>query len=144
MHPINAEDIREQIRQTKEALAHIQARPGQATEPECLVGIGGAPMRPRTMPATTTERKETPIASGFLDYFPDAVLAVARLSYAANEQHNAGKPMHWARDKSTDEADALMRHFVQRGSIDEDGHRHSAKAAWRALALLQKEIEGSL
>ena len=35
----------------------------------------------------------------------------------------------------------MLRHFLQRGSLDGDGLRHSAKMAWRALALLQKEIE---
>lgn len=35
-----------------------------------------------------------------------------------------------------------MRHFVERGTLDTDGIRHSAKLAWRAMALLQKEIEG--
>jgi hypothetical protein len=34
-----------------------------------------------------------------------------------------------------------MRHFLERGTIDTDGVRHSAKVAWRALAMLQKEIE---
>lgn len=34
-----------------------------------------------------------------------------------------------------------MRHFVERGKLDSDGLRHSAKMAWRALALLQKELE---
>ena len=34
-----------------------------------------------------------------------------------------------------------MRHFVERGTTDTDGVRHSAKVAWRALAGLQKEIE---
>jgi hypothetical protein len=49
--------------------------------------------------------------------------------------------MHWDRSKSTDEADACMRHFIDRGKKDSDGLRHTAKAAWRLLALLQKEIE---
>ncbi len=30
---------------------------------------------------------------------------------------------------------------MERGTVDGDGQRHSAKAAWRALALLQTEIE---
>jgi hypothetical protein len=34
-----------------------------------------------------------------------------------------------------------MRHFLERGTRDADGQRHSAKFAWRALALLQIEIE---
>lgn len=93
------------------------------------------------LPQTAKERKETPIASGVLDYFPDALAAIARVSFVGNEQHHPGSPLHWDRSKSTDEADALMRHFLERGTLDTDGLRHSAKAAWRALALLQKEIE---
>ena len=93
------------------------------------------------LPTDPKERKNVPIASGVLDYFPDALAAVAALSRAGNEQHNPGKPLHWDRDKSGDEADALMRHFMERGTIDTDGIRHSAKVAWRALALLQKELE---
>jgi hypothetical protein len=66
---------------------------------------------------------------------------VARLSRIGNDQHNPGKPLFWDRTKSQDEADALMRHFLQRGTVDTDGVLHSTKVAWRALALLQKEIE---
>jgi hypothetical protein len=76
-----------------------------------------------------------------LDYFPNALLAVAELSRIGNEQHNPGAPLHWDRTKSQDEADALLRHLIDRGKIDTDGVRHSAKVAWRALALLEKEIE---
>jgi hypothetical protein len=94
-----------------------------------------------SLPADAAARKEVPIASGFLDYFPDAVAAVARLSKIGNDQHNPGQPLHWARGKSGDEGDALMRHFMERGTVDTDGVRHSVKVAWRALALLQKELE---
>jgi hypothetical protein len=87
-------------------------------------------------------RKERPVASGVLDYFPDALMEVAYCSYIGNEQHNKGKTVHWDRSKSGDEADALIRHFIKRGTLDTDGVSHSAKVAWRALALLQKEIEG--
>ena len=89
-------------------------------------------------------RKECPIATGVIDYFPDAIVAVAQVSFIGSQQHNPGEPLHWAREKSTDEADALMRHFVERGTMDSDGTRHSAKVAWRALALLQKEIESEI
>ncbi len=88
-----------------------------------------------------TDRKAYPVASGVTDYFPDALMEVAHVSYVGNEQHNPGQPMRWDRSKSTDEADALMRHFLERGTRDTDGQRHTAKVAWRALALLQKEIE---
>ena len=95
------------------------------------------------VPAEPGIRKLRPVCSGVLDYFPDALLAVAELSRIGNEQHNPGQPLHWDRSKSTDDADALVRHLLDRGTIDTDGVRHSAKVAWRALALLQKELEGA-
>lgn len=82
-----------------------------------------------------------PICTGVLDYFPDALAAVAECSKAGNDQHNPGEPLHWAKEKSTDEPDCILRHLTQRGTRDKDGVRHSAKVAWRALALLQREIE---
>jgi len=88
-------------------------------------------------------RKATPLCTGVLDYFPDALLAVSALSKVGNDQHNPGEPLHWAKEKSTDEADALLRHLVDRGKVDTDGVRHSTKVAWRALALLQREIEAA-
>lgn len=86
-------------------------------------------------------RKRRPVATGVLDYFPLALQAISQVSLAGNEQHNPGKPLHWDRSKSGDEADALIRHFLERGTLDTDGLRHSAKMAWRSLALLQKELE---
>jgi len=105
-----------------------------------ILGVSG-PTRAIILPDSAKERKCFPVASGFMDYFPDAICAVAGVSYRGNEQHNPGQPLHWAREKSTDEADTMLRHFLQRGTRDSDGIRHSAKMAWRALALLQKEIE---
>lgn len=94
-----------------------------------------------SLSSDVAERKACPIATGVLDYFPDAIAEVARVSRAGNEQHHPGQPLHWDRLKSTDEADALVRHLLERGTLDVDGQRHSAKVAWRALALLQKELE---
>lgn len=88
-------------------------------------------------------RKNIPITTGVLDYFPDAICAVAELSRVGNEQHNPGQPLHWAREKSTDHADCIARHLLDRGTLDVDGVRHSAKVAWRALAMLQVEIEAA-
>lgn len=93
------------------------------------------------LPVDAKERKRVPLTSGVLDYFPDALVEIARLSLAGNEQHNPGQPLHWDRSKSTDHADCIMRHLLDRGTRDTDGMRHSAKVAWRALALLQTEIE---
>ena len=89
------------------------------------------------------KRKDTPVFSGVLKYFPDAIQEVARVSKAGNDQHNPGEPLHWDREKSTDELDALARHLIDAGKLDSDGIRHSAKIAWRALANLQKEIENN-
>ena len=89
------------------------------------------------------QRKECPIYSGFLMYFPLAVRAVAELSFKANEQHNPGTKMHWDRSKSGDEHDALMRHLMDAGTIDTDGQLHSTKVAWRAMAALEKELENA-
>jgi hypothetical protein len=92
-------------------------------------------------PTDAAARKALPICSGVMDYFPDALLAVAHCSKVGNDQHNPGRPLHWAKEKSTDESDALLRHMLDRGTVDTDGVRHSAKVAWRALAMLQREIE---
>lgn len=86
-------------------------------------------------------RKATPLFTGCIAYFPDALAEVARVSLAGNKQHHADKPLHWEKNKSTDHADAGMRHMVDHGTRDTDGQRHSGKAAWRALALLQTELE---
>jgi hypothetical protein len=93
------------------------------------------------LPTDAKERKRIPLYSGLVKYFPDALVEVAKVSFAGNEQHNPGQPLHWAREKSTDQEDTLMRHLFESGSIDVDGQRHSAKLAWRALAVLQLEIE---
>lgn len=97
-----------------------------------------------TLSTDSTVRKSTPVARGFLDYFPAAMAAVAQLSRAGNDKHNPGEDMHHARSKSGDHADCIMRHLMERGTIDpEDNIRHSAKVAWRAMALLQEELESA-
>ena len=88
-------------------------------------------------------RKATPVGTGFIDYFPLAMQEVAKVSLAGQKQHGLddGGPLRWARELSADESDALMRHFIERGTLDTDGLRHTAKMAWRAMALLEKELE---
>ena len=94
-----------------------------------------------SLPEDAQARKGLPVTTGVLDYFPDAIAAVAACSKAGNDQHNPGQPLHWNRAKSLDHADCIGRHLIQRGTVDSDGIRHSAKLAWRALALLQTELE---
>lgn len=98
----------------------------------------------QTMPKDSAERKNVPICSGVLDYFPAALAAVAKLSKLGNDKHNPGEPLHWTRDKSTDHADCIARHLIDRGIIDPDtGLSHTVEIAWRALALLQIELEAA-
>lgn len=88
-----------------------------------------------------SDRKSRPVFSGVLMYFPDAIIEVARCSWAGNQQHHPDKVLHWDRNKSSDHLDALSRHLIQAGQIDDDGILHSTKVAWRALANLQIELE---
>lgn len=89
----------------------------------------------------SAERKNIPLSSGCLDYFPAALAEVARLSQAANDKHNPGEPLHWSRGKSNDHADCIARHQLERGIVDTDGFFHDVKVAWRALAQLQELME---
>ena len=92
------------------------------------------------LPTDAIARKAVPLVRGLLDYFPAACAEVANVSRVGNEQHNPGQDIHWAWGKSNDHADCIVRHLMDRGTLDSDGLRHSAKVAWRALALLQEEL----
>lgn len=94
-----------------------------------------------TLPTDSDERKDIPMATGFLDYFPAAIAEAAKLSKVGNDKHNPGEPLHHARGKSMDHADTILRHLAERGTVDTDGIRHSVKVFWRAGALLQQELE---
>jgi hypothetical protein len=96
--------------------------------------------RERLLEASSSDRKKYPMARGLLDYFPDALAEVSKVSYMGNEKHNPGQPMHHSRGKSSDHADCIMRHLAGRGKFDGE-IRESAALAWRALALLQEELE---
>lgn len=98
-------------------------------------------MHKPSLPVESEKRNRFPMFDGLLAYFPNALAAVAELSLVGNEQHNPGEPLHWARDKSTDHANKIIKHLIDSGLLDNDGVRHSAKVAWRALALLQEELE---
>ena len=93
---------------------------------------------------TAQERKQRPMFRGLFRYFPDALEAVSYVSYVGNQQHNPGQDLHWDKSKSTDNADALLRHlkeYAEGKKIDSDGLSILSKVAWRALAVLEIEIE---
>lgn len=93
------------------------------------------------LPTNPQERKDIPVYNGFVRYFPDAIAAIAQLSLIANEQHSPGTEMHWDKDASKDELDALMRHLLENNhelSRDREGVLHMVKVGWRAMANLQR------
>jgi hypothetical protein len=99
------------------------------------------------LPTDPKERKEIPIYSGFVKYFPKGMAAVAMLSFIANKQHNPGQPLHWAKEKSTDELDALMRHLdeiAQGVDYDTDEVLMDIKVAWRAMANLERRLDAGM
>jgi hypothetical protein len=102
-------------------------------------------MTAQKLPTDSQTRKDTPVYSGCLAYFPLALAAIARWSQQANEKHNPGQPLHWSREKSADHVDCLTRHLLEVGTIDPNtGVSHSVNLAWRALALLQLEEEARM
>ena len=92
------------------------------------------------------DRKATPVFSGVLKYFPNALKEVSKCSKAGNDQHHPNKPLHWDMDKSKDEYDALTRHLIDHtiNPIDDDGMLHLTKVAWRALAGLERYLTNKL
>jgi hypothetical protein len=92
----------------------------------------------------SAKRKAMPVCTGVLDYFGAALLEVSKLSKFGGDKHAPGQPLHHARGVSADHPDALMRHLMERGTIDPDsGLSHSVGVAWRALAMLQEELEAA-
>ena len=92
------------------------------------------------------KRKDTPVFSGVLKYFPNALKEVSKCSKAGNDQHHPDKPLHWDMNKSKDEYDALTRHLIDHtiNPMDTDGILHLTKVAWRALAGLERHLTNKL
>jgi hypothetical protein len=92
-------------------------------------------------------RKAQPIATGVLAYFPRALALVSEISRRGNDKHNPGEPLHWAREKSTDEADSCVRHVVDALAegplaVDAEGAPHIGSALWRLLAWTERVLDG--
>lgn len=98
------------------------------------------------LPSDDAMRKQIRAFMGFVKYFPDAIALVALLSKRANDQHNPGEPMHWAKEKSTEELDSLFNHLIDiasKGELsqDADGMLDAIKVAWRGMANLQRVVD---
>ena len=83
----------------------------------------------RRIGSNSEQRKRVPIYTGFIKYFPDAIIEVTKQSTRGMLQHDTPT---WNKDISKDELDALMRHM-----IEEDW----AAVAWRAMANLQRKCD---
>jgi len=102
-----------------------------------------------TLPVDSQERKNFPMLSGVLRYFPAALAGIAKISKLGNDKHNPGQPMHHARGKSTDHGDCIIRHLtdtedllaaIERGEsvTPEQALVEASQLAWRALAYAQE------
>jgi hypothetical protein len=85
-------------------------------------------------------RKEVPLYTGVIAYFPAALAYVAKVSQSG-QKHHPGQPLHWERAKSRDHADCIARHLAEHTTKDGNGIWHAGMLAWRALALLQELLE---
>jgi hypothetical protein len=93
------------------------------------------------LPTDKESRKKLPMGRGVLDYFPLALAEVSKASLDGNLQHMPDEPLHWDRSKSSDDEDALIRHYIDRYEVDERGVAECGRLAWRALAVAEKILE---
>ena len=108
-----------------------------------------APVVPPFMSTDSEVRKQMPVATGVLAYFPDALMCISYVSKVGNDKHNPGQPLHWAKEKSSDEPDAETRHMLDHlrrlppdPGLEPLGQLgHLASKAWRALAHLQRACD---
>ena len=99
---------------------------------------------PARIPQDDQTRKDAPMYRGLLGYFPAALFEVATHSLASDRKHNGDTPggPRWARGKSTDHEDTLVRHLIDAGKRGSPDRRYHLRClAWRALALLQEDCE---
>jgi hypothetical protein len=88
-----------------------------------------------------SNREDYPLYDGLFAYFPSALCEVARWSIVGNRKHNPGEPLHWAREKSADHENKILRHLLDARQVDKDGFFEAVALAWRALALCQTILE---
>ena len=95
--------------------------------------------RGRMLPDDDT-REQWPLYSGCLEYFPAALAEVARWSKVGGAKYNNDQ-LRWVREMSTNHQDKILRHLLDYDQEEENGFIEAVPLAWRALALLQTELE---
>lgn len=95
-------------------------------------------------PTDSKARKAIPLFTFLKEYFPRTFIALTRHSVAANEKHNPGERIHWARHKSTDHANCILRHQMECDgeTLDPDtGELIEVAIAWRAMAQAELALD---
>ena len=105
--------------------------------------------KPLTLPIDSDARKDIPLFSGCIKYFPAALAGVAALSKKGNDKHNPNEELHHARGKSMDHPDCIVRHLTDVADLLAKLERKEevdvktileevSSLAWRALAYSQE------
>src|SRR3546814_11609611 len=102
---------------------------GRREHREAVMVTASAP----SLPDDATKRLEYPMADGLVDYFPDALAEVSRLSHTATKQQHPDKPLHWDRSTSSPHRNKIMSHLADAGELAHKGMPPSPPVAWRAL-----------
>lgn len=97
----------------------------------------------RYIPDDDKLRKDFPLFDGLLAYFPNALCEISRWSKIGNAQHNPGEELHWAKDKSTDHKNKILRHLLDAEQVNSEGFYEAVGMAWRALALCEEILVAS-
>ena len=120
-----------------------QAQAQQGLAPQAQAPWNAATSKDFELPEDSASRKEIPLWTGLFEYFPNALAETSRVSFVGNNKHNPGEDIHWARGKSMDQANCVLRHMMDArfGHRDKDGMHHLAYAVWRSLANLQLALE---
>ena len=102
---------------------------------------------PAKSPGSKLDAGKSPVMQGVLQYFPRALLEVAKVSQAGANKYT-WKGWETVSNGPARYGDALARHILLEdieGTYDRDtGLMHAAQAAWNALARLElilKEME---
>jgi hypothetical protein len=129
-----------QLYETAETAETAEVEEAAGSDPEFKQRIEATCL---PLPTGSEERKGIPLWSGLFRYFPNALAEVAKVSKLGNDKHNPGEDLHWARGKSMDQEDCILRHMhdAEFGYRDKDGMFHLAYMAWRALAYCQLALE---
>jgi hypothetical protein len=85
------------------------------------------------------DKNKPPVFEGVLEYFPLAILEIAKVSAMGAQKYDWGNWVH-VQDGYKRYTSALCRHLVGKGDLDFDDESnllHAAHVAWNSLARLE-------